>query len=216
MNEVHLLPVFPLTLSVCPGERVPLHIFEPRFKAMIAWCRAESQQGRPGEFVIVLSAEERWWPVGCAMRVAKVLQEYEDGRLDLVAVGHRRCAVEQADSDAPYPVGRIAPLEDASTDWDEKLANDVFLHHRRLMALVTGKEPDASDYAGLTSLSYHVMPMAGLGLRKKQELLELPSENDRLRALSEHLRETIDMLLRAHEAVNTIQTALKANALLRG
>lgn len=205
-----------MNLAVCPGESVPLHIFEARYKAMIARCRAEmEQEGRPGEFVIVLSEDERWRPVGCAMRIAKVLKEYDDGRLDLVAVGHRRVKVERAEGDASYPVGIVVPFEDAQADWDERVANDVFQQHRRLIALVTGKEPQSSEYAGLTSLSFHVMPTAGLGLAKKQALLELPSENERLRALSDHVRETVEVLLRAHEVLNTIRAALRARDLAR-
>ncbi len=215
MNGTLRAPIFPLNLAVCPGESVPLHIFEPRYKAMIARCRAEMEQGQAGEFVIVLSEEEAWRPVGCAMRIAKVLKEYDDGRLDLIAVGHRRVRVERTESDAPYPVGTVAPFEDAQGDWDERIANDVFLQHRRLIALVTGKEPPVSEYAGLTSLSFHVMPTAGLGLAKKQALLELPSENERLRALSDHLRETVEGLLRSHEVLNTIRSALHARDLAR-
>lgn len=216
MHEVGLTPVFPLNLAVCPGEAVPLHIFEPRYKEMIAWCRAEAAAGRAGEFAIVLVEDGRWRRIGCVMRIVKILNEYDDGRLDLVAVGHRRCAIEPAESAALYPTGRLTPFEDNQTDWDERLANEVFVHHRRLIALVTGKEPAASEYAGLTTLSYYVMPTAGLGIGRKQELLEMMSENDRLRALSVQLFETIEALLGAHEVVNTIQVALKAHAMLKG
>ncbi len=215
MNDPSTLPVFALALAVCPGEVVPLHIFEPRYKAMIAHCRSLQAEGGAGEFVIVHGDDREWRPVGCVMRIAKILKTYDDGRLDLVAVGHRRCAVAWTESAEAFPVGRVTPYEDDARDWDEALANDVFRYHRRLLALATGKEPEPSEYAGLKSLSFHVMPTAGLGLERKQEILELSAENERLRALAGHLKEAGDTLLRAHQLVNAVQTAIQAAALLR-
>jgi Lon protease-like protein len=216
MNDGDLTPVFPLPIAACPGEVVPLHIFEPRYKEMIAHCRARQAEGGTGEFAIVYSDDGVWAETGCLMQIAKVLKTYEDGRLDLVTVGRRRCAVVAVDSEAAYPTGRATPLTEAGGDWDEALANRVFAAHRRVMTLVTGKEPPASDYAGHACLSYFVLPRSGLPPRRKQEILNLPSENDRLRALCEELDALASVLLRAHGAVSSIQSALGASALMRG
>jgi ATP-dependent Lon protease len=215
MNDDELTPVFPLPIVACPGEVVPLHIFEPRFKDMIARCRARQAEGGTGEFAIVFSEGGTWAETACLMQIAKILKTYDDGRLDLLTVGKRRCTLVAVESAASYPTGRAIPLSEAAGDWDEALANRVFCAHRRVIALVTGKEPPATDYAGHAYLSYYVLPTSGLPPRRKQEILNLPSEDDRLRALSEELDALAALLLRAHGAVNSIQTALSAAAALR-
>lgn len=216
MDERQILPAFPLSISVCPGEAVPLHIFEPRYKAMIAHCRAREAEGLPGEFAIVLSSDGEWRSVGCAVNISKIIKTYEDGRMDLIAVGRRRYQLQSADEPVPYPTARAVPFDDLASDWDEALANEVFSLHRRLVRLTTGQEPPASDYEGLTSLSFHVMPSCGLSMEDKQNILELRSENDRLLALAAHLRSAIDLISRAHQMVLSVQGSLAAAALARG
>ncbi|MCS6770527.1 MAG: LON peptidase substrate-binding domain-containing protein [Kiritimatiellae bacterium] len=215
VQSERILPAFPLSLAVCPGEAVPLHIFEPRYKSMIAHCRARESEGLPGEFVIVCSDGSDWRKVGCVMRIATLLRTYDDGRMDLIAIGKQRCAIEPADEPVPYPTALIAPYEDLSTEWDESVANQVFYLHRRLIALATGSEPPESEYSGLATLSFRVMPTSALSLLRKQELLEMRSENDRLLSLAEHLRDSVDLLVQAERSVLAIQNARAALAAVR-
>jgi len=75
-------PLFPLGIVALPGEGVPLHIFEQRYRTMVAECLERSR-----EFGIVWVGEEGSRPVGCAMEITEVLERMDDGRLNIVAVG---------------------------------------------------------------------------------------------------------------------------------
>ena len=216
MSESEWTPIFPLPMVACPGESVPLHIFEPRYKEMIAHCREQETRGRPGVFVLVYGAGDRLASIGCAMRIAKVLKTYEDGRLDLVTAGQYRCRLIEVETGESYATARIERVSDGAEDWDEALANRVFAAHRRLVSLVTGKEPPASEYAGRRALSFYVLPTAGLPTAEKQRIFEMPRENERLSALADHLQALTATLIASHEAIQSIQQALQASRLLRG
>ena len=79
-----LIPLFPLDVVLFPGTPLPLHIFEPRYKEMIAECRA---QDRP--FGVVRALEQGLADVGCTAEIVTVVKEYPDGRLDLVVEGRQ-------------------------------------------------------------------------------------------------------------------------------
>ena len=215
MNDLTRVPVFPLPLVACPGEVVPLHIFEPRFKAMMAWCLARQTEGG-GDFALVHSDGSAWAGVACLMRVGRILKTYDDGRLDLVAVGRQRCRLAPVEGGEPYPVARAEVLADGAEDWDDALASRVFTAHRRLLALVTGEEPDAGSYAGRSRLSYYVLPTSGLSGERKQQVLEGATENERLTLLAAHLERSVGELLAVHQSVNAIQQAIQSSRLILG
>src|SRR3954453_13545791 len=85
MPFVRDFPLFPLGLVALPSELIPLHIFEERYKAMIGRCRTE-----PSEFGIVWLADDGLRPIGCACEIAEVLEELDDGGLNLGGRGARR------------------------------------------------------------------------------------------------------------------------------
>src|SRR3954452_9412865 len=77
-------PLFPLGLVAVPTELVPLHIFEERYKAMVAGGPEEE-----GEFGVVWVADDGLRDIGCACEIGEVLERLPDGRLNLVARGTR-------------------------------------------------------------------------------------------------------------------------------
>ena len=81
--EIERFPAVPARASCCcPGELVPLHIFEERYKQMIGECLDEER-----EFGILWLADDELKEVGCAARVTRVLERFEDGRLNILAEG---------------------------------------------------------------------------------------------------------------------------------
>ena len=74
-----LIPLFPLDVVLFPGTPLPLHIFEPRYKEMIAECLAQNRT-----FGVVRAIEQGLAEVGCTAEIVTVVKEYPDGRLDLV------------------------------------------------------------------------------------------------------------------------------------
>ena len=93
-------PLFPLGLVALPSELIPLHIFEERYKTMMARVLEEE-----GEFGIVWVADDGLRPVGCACEIAEVLERMPDGRLNLVARGTRAFRIEARQEELAYPAG---------------------------------------------------------------------------------------------------------------
>src|SRR4029079_18746362 len=82
MPRISDLPVFPLPLVLLPGELLPLHIFEPRYRELVGRCLAG-----PGPFGVVLDDDSGVREVGCLARDLTVLERLADGRLNVVVSG---------------------------------------------------------------------------------------------------------------------------------
>jgi hypothetical protein len=114
------LAMFPLGKVLVPGEALPLHVFEPRYRQLVIDLLAADG---PPEFGVVLI--ERGWEVGggddrtTVGTIARVLDVHAlpDGRYALVAVGVRRLRVERWLPDDPYPRAVV-------TEWPDEIAPD--------------------------------------------------------------------------------------------
>ena len=107
MDLIRDFPLFPLGLVALPTELVPLHIFEERYKTMVARVLEEE-----GEFGIVWVADDGLREIGCACEIAEVLERMPDGRLNLVARGTRPFRIEARQEDLAYPAGTVEFLAD--------------------------------------------------------------------------------------------------------
>lgn len=204
MSQSPYMPMFPLPVVAFPGEIVPLHIFEPRYREMIRWCRGEERPGsRP--FAIFFDPGRETSEVGTVVRLEKVIKEYDDGRLDIATLGVERCRCVERMQEYSYDTARIEPYRDGPADWDERLATEAFKLHREIIEAVTGAEPDERSYAGRVSLSFHIAPTAGLSSAERQRLLEMRGEDERLGWLVRHMK-----ALRARiDAVQRIALAIR-------
>src|SRR5919202_3480949 len=100
-------PLFPLGIVALPHELVPLHIFEPRYRTMIAECLEKGS-----EFGIVWAADDGLRPIGCAMEIAEVLERMDDGRMNILTRGTRPFRIVEERGDLPYPAGTVEFLAD--------------------------------------------------------------------------------------------------------
>src|ERR1700761_5894479 len=91
-------PLFPLGLVALPSEMVPLHIFEERYKAMVEHCLTTSS-----EFGIVWMADDELHETGCACVIEQVLEQMEDGRVNLISRGTRPFRIVERQSHLPHP-----------------------------------------------------------------------------------------------------------------
>jgi len=198
------IPLFPLPMAACPHELVPLHIFEERYRQMVRFCRDQQEQGGAGEFIIAYFGQELA-AIGTVVRLVKVLRTYDDGRLDIVVVGRRRCRIEEVESEFAYRLARPEPVADTKEDWSETLATEAFNLHRSLIQVVTGKAPAEARYAGVTQLSFLLAATIGLGHGTKQELLELPDEDQRLLLLIREMSTLMHHVEQVQVAARAIQ-----------
>jgi Lon protease-like protein len=197
-------PLFPLGLVALPGELIPLHIFEERYKTMMGRClEAES------EFGIVWLADDGLREVGCAMEIEKVLEEMEDGRMNLLTRGTRPFRVLERQGHLPYPAGVIEFLEDQSGALDLELAGNARAAYADLVRRATDREPEDRELADMTA--YDMAATVDFGLEAKQGLLDLRSENARLRLVTRLFRAATKRL----DFVDRAQSRARSNGKVR-
>ena len=112
-----LLPLFPLSTVLFPGMRLPLHIFEERYRLLVAHLRTQPEPRRFGVIAIRTGREvgadgiTALHEVGCVAAVRQIAP-HADGRFDLATVGTERFRLVRVDDSLPYYQGEIEPLED--------------------------------------------------------------------------------------------------------
>jgi Lon protease-like protein len=178
--EASELGLFPLGVVLLPGELLPLHIFEERYKRLVAEREADGD-----EFVIVLAEDDGVRRYGCTARITEVLARYDDGRLDLVVRGGRRCrlleVIEPAAPEEDYLRALVEPHEDSTSRVPDELRASVLEAFARMLRLMDASPAEAADEE--TPLSFRLGAAADFGAALKQELLESIGEEDRLTTL---------------------------------
>jgi len=189
------LPLFELPIVLLPGELMPLHIFEERYKRMIGYC-LESEE----PFGVVLRDDDgSARRIGCTAEVTEVLERFEDGRMDIVVLGGEPFRVLERFDGADYPAGEVEAVprlpSDESDDPDAAdIARETFSD---LVRRVSGSEPEME---GLDeSDAYAIAARVELPVLTKQRLLELRNEGERMKLLGEALRDLVGMLKRSRE-----------------
>jgi ATP-dependent Lon protease len=200
MAALRHIPLFPLGLVLYPAERLPLHIFEPRYREMIAEClETESPFG------VLLFDDGELARVGCLAHVADIVQRYEDGRMDLVALGGDRFEVVELDDSRDFLQGSVSVFKDAEPDFDFTLRERVIAQHMRLLELA-GRTVRPSLYETKASLAFALAHNAGLVPEQKQAVLEARSENERLRLLADHMEQLIPRVEQVEELRRKVQS----------
>jgi Lon protease-like protein len=199
-NVIRNLGLFPLGLVVLPGERVPLHIFEPRYRALVADCALESRT-----FVISLAGEAGVAKIGCEVQLDALTRRFADGRMNIVVVGLGRVELlEQTDGEL-YVTARARSIPDADGDVPAGLAASVIDGFRRLAQTVAGAPADPDLPEGVP-VSYAVAAGMDLDAVTKQRLLEDRSEPERLRTVLRLLDEARAGLDRQEVAAERAKT----------
>ncbi len=197
-------PLFPLGMVALPGELIPLHIFEERYKTMIDECI-----GSEREFGIVWLSDDGLREVGCACAIDRVLERMEDGRMNLIVRGTRPFRVLERQGHLPYPAGVIEFVEDRDDDVDADLARGAHEAYAELVKRATDRDPDTDELAGMSA--YAMAATVDFGLDAKQGLLDMRSENARLRLVTRLFRAAIKRL----ELVDRVQERARSNGKVR-
>jgi Lon protease-like protein len=180
-----LLPLFPLQVVVFPRIRLPLHIFEERYKAMVGEAIREQ-----GEFGIVLARDRGIASAGCSVAVEKVLARYPDGRMDILARGRKRFEIVSLDEEMGYLRAQVQYFDDDDKAQPEpEVRKQVLRHFDLLQKLGSDRgrgEPDLSD----PQLSFQ-LAQALPDLDFLSGLLQQRSEALRLQQLNQYLAQYI-------------------------
>lgn len=196
MND-EWLPLFPLGVVLLPGQTLPLHIFEERYKTMIGECL---QAGRPFGMVCYTGTEMK--TVGCAARVTEVVQRYPDGRLDLLCVGERRFRIEEQDQSQAYLRARVSYFDDGQPPADEEVTRRLRdaaasgLRFQQELATLLGSPPpgERPEAADLQAVSFALAGSEGFTLEEKQAFLEMTSTAERIRRAVGALQKLVERL----------------------
>jgi Lon protease-like protein len=197
-------PLFPLGLVALPGELVPLHIFEERYKTMMNECLRDER-----EFGIVWLSDDGLREIGCACEIERVLEQMDDGRMNLLTRGTRPFRVVERQAHLAYPAGVIEFVEDRADPVDEELLTAAHEAYGELVRRATDRDPEASELADMTA--YDMAATVDFGLDAKQGLLDLRSENARLRLVTRLFRAAIKRL----DFVDRAQARARSNGKVR-
>jgi Lon protease-like protein len=197
-------PLFPLDLVALPSEYIPLHIFEARYRTMVAECLE-----RDRELGIVWLSHDELKPVGCAVAIERVLERMEDGRINILTRGTRPFRLIERQDDLAYPAGIVEFLADRAEDPDEEAREAALEAYAELVREATDNEPEAELLAAMSA--YDMAATVDFGLDAKQGMLELRSENARLRLLTRLMRAALKRL----EFVDRAQTRARSNGKVR-
>ncbi len=190
-----IIPLFPLPLVLFPGERMPLHIFEPRYKEMVTWCLKERRA-----FGVVSYLNNRISRVGCTYEVSEVTNAYDDGRYDLVGHGGDRFLIHGFDTGKAYLRGGVTYFHDMVEEEHSSAIDHMLEEIRPLFGQILdlAREEISSHPVATPVRSFGFAHYIGFELSQKQNLLEIKSEYERLVFIKNHL-ELVLPKLRAFE-----------------
>jgi Lon protease-like protein len=147
--------------------------------------------------------------VGCACRIERVLERMEDGRMNILTRGTQPFRVLERQSDLAYPAGVVEFLSDREEPVDPELMTDAHQAYADLVRRATDRDPDAEELDGMGA--YEMAATVDFGLDAKQGLLDLRSENGRLRLVTRLFRAAIKRL----DFVDRAQARARSNGKVR-
>ena len=178
-----LIPLFPLQLVVFPRTRLPLHIFEDRYKEMVGDAIRDGS-----EFGIVLAKDDGILNAGCTVKVEKVLEMYPDGRMDILTRGQRRFEIVSLNEEKEYLRAEVEFFDDDDVaPATAELRDQALANYRALSGLGSARghsDPDLED----RQVSFQVA-QAVPDLNFLSAILRARSETARLRQFNQYLAE---------------------------
>jgi Lon protease-like protein len=178
MAETGVLPLFPLNAVLFPNQPLPLHIFEPRYKALVQDCLTAEK-----DFGVLLVHQGQLFQNGTCARIENILERYDDGRLKILTLGKQRFRVKRILEGKPYLEGEVE-------FWDDEAplcpaAEVLFRQVHELLkeyAKLTGKISDHSLVENFTpyGFSFFLAEINMYSLPRQQEVLEMTSAEERL------------------------------------
>jgi len=179
------IPIFPLNVVLFPGQAMPLHIFERRYRVMTRHCIDTNSP-----FGLIFFQAGNIARIGCSALIAKTLKEYEDGRSDILVAGQRAFQVIRAHEEQPYLEADVEYMEEDFSGIDSAISKNLEGLFNRCHRILFAQE-DALPFEteGSASLAYHVASELPLDSAFRQTLLETRSESERQERLAERLAE---------------------------
>ena len=143
-KDLFEVPLFPLSVVLFPGMALPLHIFEPRYRDMMADCLADQA---PFGVVLAIAEQPHGQEVPAKIGTLARIADYEqlpDGRYNLLALGTRRFQILETRHERPYLTGLVRPFCDTTRD-DANLSPGAISHRVGAPPPIWVREPNDSS-----------------------------------------------------------------------
>jgi len=184
--------LFPLDAVLFPGEVLPLHIFEPRYKEMMGELLETKEK-----FGVVRATAEGMAEVGCAAEIVAVTKEYDDGRMDIVTEGRERFEVMEVNTERSFFRGEVLYFVDEPEPAVKEQSARLRDTHAEILRLLGATADLTGDEKQLSFAIAASMPFEP---DFKQKLLAMRSEPKRVEALLENYQVMLPSLRRAVKA----------------
>ncbi|MCB0299805.1 MAG: LON peptidase substrate-binding domain-containing protein [Calditrichaeota bacterium] len=196
-----IIPIFPLNVVLFPGIPLPLHIFEERYKEMIHHCIETN-----AEFGVVLYEKSRVSQVGCSAIVQELLEEYEDGQMDILTEGIRRFHIERIIDEKSYLQAEVKFLPAAKSMPENKLLQkNAYLFLRKIMRFTDPQlNSELFRDADTLQLSHLGAASGGFSLDEKQRFLEMDDVPERLELMMADKKSVMERV-RLHQLIKNAE-----------
>lgn len=189
------IPLFPLDTVLFPGASLPLHIFEPRYREMIAECIADEIA-----FGVVRAQREGLAVVGCTARIVRVLHRCPDGRSDILTEGCDRFEIELLDDTRSFLQAEVDMLPDTGAAAIRSMREECAALHFEALELL-----GLTDAAGLqvdldAPVAYQMAASMPADLNFRQALLAMRSDEERTEAMIQYYNAVLPKLRRGARA----------------
>jgi Lon protease-like protein len=180
--NIERIPLFPLSVVLFPGQAMPLHMFENRYRDMTRECLEKQSP-----FGIVFIHEMDIAHTGCSAMIVKVLKEYEDGRSDILAAGQRPFRVLHKDNLKAYLEADVEYLDEDFDGVDSSVSQQLSELFSQCHRILYQENAASFETDGSISLAYHIASELPVDTAFRQKLLEVRSEAERQHLLLAHL-----------------------------
>ena len=182
------IPLFPLEVVLFPGEMLPLHIFEPRYKEMIRECEEKKQP-----FGVVLAEEDGIAEVACTAELLQIAKTYDNGEMDIITVGRRIFRIVEVIEERSFYEAQVEFIADEAPPHQVPSTALLQLFEKCYRAAYQN-QPDRAALAKAPVVSYHIAGALPLELSYKQKLLEMRDEEERRHSLELNLARWLEQL----------------------
>lgn len=180
------LAIFPLQLALFPGETIPLHIFEPRYRQLIAECRDEGIH-----FGIPTYSQGNLAAYATEVELVKIVKTYDTGEMDVLVRGVRVFHILEVRQEVPGKLYSGANVEYPENDpaFDDATRQKLIEKFDEVFRSIAEKKPEIDEAAFGTAFA--IAPHVGLTLWQRVELLSMHQERARQEFLLAHLEKAI-------------------------
>lgn len=182
------IPLFPLNTVLFPGAALPLHVFEERYREMVGECLAEKKA-----FGVVRADGEQMSIVGCTATIVRIVQRYDDGRIDVLCEGGQRFEIEALDESRSFLQADVEFFEDEGARSTRDDREDCAALHFATLHMA-GIETPAPHLDLNAPVAFQLADALPSDLGFKQQLLASRSDADRTEKLRDFYNEMLPRL----------------------